>query len=319
MAVVALTGATGFIGRHTVHRLARDHRVRALVRTPAEDLAALGVETVRGDLDDDAALARLVRGAEVVLHLAGAVHARDRRTFFRVNADGSERLAHAAAAARVSRFVLVSSLAAREPHVSAYAASKAEAEARVLAVGRPFELVIVRPPAIYGPGDRATLDLVRGLARGLLPLPAARRGRFSLLYVEDLAELLVRLVDAPGLDGLVLEPDDGRTGGWGWDELAAVATTVTGRPVRVLPIPRPLAWLLALAGEVAARLRGTAPPLPRDRLGQLYHPDWVCAPQALCHLPDWRPRVDLAEGLRRTLDWYRASGRPQRLFAGEGP
>ncbi len=317
MAVVAFTGASGFIGRHTLPRLARHHRVRILVRRPLEALPP-GVEQLVGGLHEEEVLSRLLEGAQVVLHLAGAIHAPSRRDFFHINADATGRLARLAAAARVERFILVSSLAAREPHVSHYAASKAEAEARVLAEGRSFELVIVRPPAVYGPGDRTTLDLFRGLARGLLPLPAARRGRFSLLYVEDLARLLVHLVEAPAVDGLVVEPDDGRPGGWSWDELAAMVADLTGRPVRILPIPRPLALLLALVGEGVARLRGGPPPLPRDRLGQLYHPDWVCTPEALARLPGWRPQVGLAEGLARTLDWYRAAGWLRLPAAGEG-
>lgn len=307
MALIALTGATGFIGRHVVAALSGRHRLRALVRRPDDALARQGVEQITGDLHDEGALARLAAGAQVLVHLAGAIDAPDRATFMRINAGGSERVAIAAAHGGVRRLVFVSSLAAREPHLSAYAASKAEAEARVLAVAGRYELVTVRPPAVYGPGDRATLELFRGLHRGLLVLPGSRRARFSLLYVRDLAELLGELVHAPDVDGLVLEPDDGRPGGWGWDEVAEVAAAVLGRRVRILALPRPVALLAALAGELACRPSGRTPPLPRDRIGQLYHRDWVCRPDGLAAV-DWRPRTPLSEGMRETFAWYRAAG-----------
>jgi len=307
MATVALTGATGFIGRHLVAALSGRHRLRALVRRPDDALAKQGVEQIKGELHDDDALVRLLAGCAVAIHLAGAIDAPDRATFFRINAEGSERVAVAAARTGVRRLVLVSSLAAREPHVSAYAASKAEAEARVLAVAGRYELVTVRPPAVYGPGDRATLEVFRALHRGLLVLPGRRRARFSLVYVRDLAELLALLIGAPDVDGLVLEPDDGRPGGWSWDEVAQTAAGVLGRPVRILTLPRPLAILAALAGELACRPRGRTPPLPRDRIGQLYHDDWVCRPEGLARL-GWRPRTPLAGGMAETFAWYRAAG-----------
>ena len=309
MARIALTGATGFIGRHTATALAATHRVRALVRRPAPELASSGVELVAGELEDGATLARLCRGAEVLLHVAGAIRAPDAAAFHRVNAAASAELARVAARAGVRRFVLVSSLAARAPTVSAYGASKAAAEEMVVgAAGRDLEIIIVRPPAVYGPGDRTTFDLFRALARGLLPAPAGSAARFSLLYVEDLAALLALLASAAKAPRVPLEPDDGRPGGYGWRDVARIAAQALGRPVRLLPVPWTLAAALSTLATIAARIGGRPSPLPRDRLRQLYHPDWVCRSETMAALGSWRPQVRFEQGVLRTLAWYEAAG-----------
>jgi len=305
---IALTGGSGFVGRHLVHALAGRHRLRLLVRRPERALAALGAELVHGRLDDLEALDRLVEGAEVVVHAAAAIRAPSPAVFDEVNRVGTVRVLDAAVRAGVRRFVLVSSLAARAPQVSAYARSKATAEAALAARADAFETVVVRPPAVYGPGDRATLEIFRGLARGRLVLPAHRRGRFSLLFVSDLAALLRELVEAPVPPGLVLEPDDGTEGGYDWPGLVATAERVLGHPVRLHLLPQAAAPLLARASEVLARIVGGDALLPRDKIGELYHPDWVCRGIGCDDLPGWRPSVRFEDGLGRTLDWYRAAG-----------
>ena len=305
---VAVTGATGFIGRHLVTALAEGADLRLLIRRPDPALARSGATLLRGALDSEPALEALVADREVVVHLAGAIRAPDRRAFEAVNALATARLARAAARAGVRRFVLVSSLAARAPEVSAYAWSKARAEEELRAAAGAMEIVIVRPPAVYGPGDRATLEIFRGLARGLLVLPANRDARFSLIFVEDLAALLAHLCDAPLPSGLVLEPDDGRPGGYRWHDLAAIAASHAGRPVRLLLLPRAIGRLMASTSELIARIRGEAPLLPVDKLGEFYHSDWLCRPEGLEAIGGWRPLVNFVDGIGRTLAWYRAAG-----------
>ncbi len=305
---VAITGATGFIGRHLVTALAGGADLRLLLRRPDPALARSGATVLRGSLDSESALGELVADREVVVHLAGAIRAPDRRTFEAVNALATARLARAAARAGVRRFLLVSSLAARAPEVSAYAWSKARAEEELRAAAGGMEIAIVRPPAVYGPGDRATLEIFRGLARGRLIMPASREARFSLIFVEDLAALLAHLCEAPFPPGLLLEPDDGRPGGYSWRELATIAGAHTGRPVRLVLLPRAAGQVLASTSELIARIRGAAPLLPVDKLGEFYHSDWLCRPEGLETVAGWRPLVDFAEGIGRTLAWYRAAG-----------
>jgi nucleoside-diphosphate-sugar epimerase len=302
--IVAVTGATGFVGRHLLDALIRsDVSVRALARRAMPELDGGRVSVVRGDLADDEALARLVDGAEVVVHCAGVVAASRASTYDAVNVGGTAALLRAVGAA--TRIVHVSSLAAREPGLSAYAASKHHAERLMLGTGRP-STSIVRPPAVYGPGDRVTLPIFQQLRRGLLVAPAADAARFSLIFVADLASLLVELALTPFAAADPLEPDDGRKGGYAWSDLAAIAGEVMGRRVRTLHLPPRLLWPLAAGCEIWGRLTDRPPPLSRDKLRELGHRDWVCRPPG--EPLGWQPRTGFARGYAQTAAWYARAG-----------
>ncbi len=302
--IVAVTGATGFVGRHLIEALAgrAGVSIRALARRPAAEIEALGAAVVRGGLDDAGALAKLAQGADAVIHCAGVVAAPRAADFHAANVEGTAAMLRAADAR--ARFVQVSSLAAREPLLSAYAASKRRAEELVAASGR-HGAVVVRPPAVYGPGDRATLPIFQQLHRGLLLAPAARAARFSLIFVADLARLLADLALGAFAAATPIEPEDGR-GGYGWADLAAIASRVSGRRIRTLYLPPALLWPAALAAEGWGRAVGRTPPLSRDKLRELAHADWVCraAPAGL----DWRPATDFAQGYAATAAWYARAG-----------
>lgn len=307
--LVALTGATGFVGRHVAHRLrARGLRVRALVRRADPGLGGQGVELVPGGLGDRAAVEALVEGAGAIVHVAGLVAAPSRSAFARANVEGTARLVEVARSrAEGARFVFVSSLAAREPALSAYAWSKREAERLVETAADALRPVVVRPPAVYGPGDKATLPIMAQLARGLLLAPRARANRFSLIYVEDLAELLVEAVLGSAPSGVPLEPDDGRPEGYRWRDLADIAAARLRRPVRLVELPRGLMTTAALLAEAGARPLGRLPRLSRGKIAELFHPDWLARRHGLGGSA-WQPRVSFEEGLPRTLSWYRAEG-----------
>ncbi len=120
--------------------------------------------------------------------------------------------------------------------------------------------------------------------------------------------MLCRLLTRPVWRGEVIEPDDGREGGYGWSELADLAAPVVGRPVRCVRAPRALVWCAALADEMAAAVRGRAPTLSRGKLGELWYPDWVCRERPVDAMAGWTPRVGFVEGASRTLAWYRRHG-----------
>src|SRR5204862_6713781 len=141
---------------------------------------------------------------------AGVLKARDVSGFEEGNVAGTLAVLAAATAGGTKRFVHVSSLAAREPRLSLYGASKAKAEA--LVEGSGLDWAIVRPPAVYGPGDKETLELFKMAKRGLILLPP--RGRVSLIHVDDLARLLLALADRSAPKRLLMEPDDGTPNGW---------------------------------------------------------------------------------------------------------
>ncbi len=307
---VALTGATGFVGGHILRQLlAAGCRVKALTRqeSPLGD-GKDAVMAVQGSLESPKALAELVEDAETVVHCAGLVAARHDRDFHRVNTVGTANVVRAAAtSARTARFILISSLAAREPDLSAYAASKREAEEVLTREGTGLSWQVLRPPAVYGPGDRATLDLFRQFSRGLALLPASK-GRFSMIYGEDLAGAVLALLRAEDLPSQVMELDDGRVGGYGWEDLVATVELQLGRRVRHIAVPLPVQRLVAAISTLVAGVTGSVPLLSQGKVSEIAHPDWVCHNKRLNDVLPWRPSVQFDEGFSRTLAWYKAAG-----------
>jgi nucleoside-diphosphate-sugar epimerase len=300
---LALTGATGFIGAALLPHLVRTSwRVRALHRPRAGRTppALPGVEWLAGDLDDAAALASLVSNVDAVVHCAGAVRGAARADFFRVNAEGAGRIAQAAARQpNPPRFLLVSSLAARSPELSAYAASKRQGEEAVAEAMREGRWTAMRPCAVYGRGDRELLPIFRSIARGLLPLPGEAAGRFSLVYVEDVASAVVSWLAADAGYGETFELDDARPGGYDWDAVAQVAGRLlrNGARVRRVHVPAPLLQLAAATNLAAARLLGYAPMLTPGKVRELTHADWLCDSRAFASVTGWRPEFGLERGL----------------------
>ena len=299
---MALTGGTGFIGRRLVEFLKRrGHHVRLLCRDP---VGAPDAETVRGSLDDKEALGRLVDSADVVVHIAGIVQAVRPPEFDRVNRLGTRHVATACAGREVRKFVLVSSLAAREPGASAYAASKKAGEDELCGSLEGSDVIIVRPPAVYGPGDRVTLPVFKQLMAGWLIVPSTPDARFSLIHVDDLVELLGRLIEGPAPSRIV-EPDDGTPGGYRWKDLCDVGAELRGGPVRLVSVPICFLRLIGSLADVAARVFDRPMIVSRDKTGELACADWVASTGSL---PNWRAKLRFAEGARQTIAWYRDAG-----------
>lgn len=298
--IVALTGGTGFLGNHVLDALLEHgHQIRALARRPQRPCD--GVEWIPGSLQDPASLALMCQGAAAVIHVAGVVNAPDATGFDMGNRVGTVAVVAAAKAAGIERFVHVSSLAAKYPHLSVYGASKLAGEQVAAASG--LDVRIIRPPGIFGPGDTETLDLFRMAARGVALLPP--RGRGSWIYAKDLAELIVALAEADDAPSLV-EADDGRAGGWTHEAFAGALGAATGRG-KVMTFHAP-AWLLRLAARADGLVRGKGAKLTADRAGYLAHPDWTIDPALRPSAALWQPQTTTVIGLERTVDWYRQRG-----------
>jgi len=297
---LAITGATGFVGGRLLEQaLAAGHEVRALTRRPQQPRD--GVSWIAGTLDDRASLELLAKGADAMIHVAGVINAPDPAGFEAANVMGTSAVLAAAEHAQIKRFVHVSSLSAREPKLSAYGASKAGSEALVAASSLPH--AIVRPPAVYGPGDKETFELFRMAKRGIVLLPP--EGRLSLIHVDDLARLLLALADPAAPAGLMVEPDDGRHGGWSHAEFGRALGKALGRTVATVSMSRPI---LDLFAKVDRWVRGPGAKLTADRVAYFCHSDWMVdpgrgAPEAL-----WRPEIETEAGLADTAKWYREAG-----------
>jgi nucleoside-diphosphate-sugar epimerase len=304
---IAITGATGFIGR-TICRQVLDagFQVRALVRSP--DKAGLpqsgNLVRVTGSLENAESLKLLVQDATAVVHCAGAVRGATQQQFDRVNVDGVRSLLKVLEElAEPPRLLSLSSLAAREPGLSYYAASKYRGEQVLSREANRVSWMALRPPAVYGPGDRELLPLFRAMGRGVAPVPGSPAARFSMVFVEDLAGAVLAWLRCERCASGVYSIDDGRAGGYNWSAVAETVSRLCGRKVRLLRVPD---WLLDIPARVnrqAGRVLGYAPMLTPEKLCELRHPDWVCDSIRLTEQTGWQPAVQLEEGLRLTPGW----------------
>lgn len=303
LALLAITGGTGFVGKAVLEKaLAVGHQVRALARRRQEERD--GIEWIAGSLENGAALEQLITGADAVIHIAGVVNAPDRQRFEAGNAIGTAALIDAMNRGGGRRLVHVSSLAAREPQLSDYGWSKAEAERYVRTSG--LDWTMVRPPAIFGPGDAELLELFQMAARGLVLLPPG--GRLSVIHVDDLAALLVLLAERQGTDtnGATYEVDDGRETGWSHKDFArAIGRAVGRRRVGTIAMPSPM---VRLAARIDRRLRGDKARLTPDRAAYFCHDDWVAKAALQPPATLWRPTIATEDGLAATAAAYRAKG-----------
>lgn len=295
MATLAVTGGTGFVGQRLLKlAIENGHRVRALTRRPQQPIE--GIDWIPGDLTG---CGDLCDGADAVIHVAGVINARTAAEFIAGNVEGTRVALAAAKASGVRRFIHVSSLAAREPGLSGYGASKAASEALPPLSG--LDWAIVRPPAVYGPGDRETLELFRLAAHGIALVP--RRGHASFIHVDDLAAALLAL--ALGNASGTFEPDDGHLGGYEHGAFARLIGSAVGKRPLVLRVPRGGMLAGAAVDTTISRLRGRLPKLSFDRARYFAHPDWVSRSPAI---PGWSPQITAAEGLAATARWYRDAG-----------
>ncbi len=297
---LAITGGTGFVGS-TLLGLARARgwHVRALTRMPQNPRD--GVTWIVGALDNPHALEDLARGCDAVIHVAGVVNAPDRAAFEQGNVAGTLAIVEAAKRARVDRFIHVSSLSAREPQLSNYGWSKARAEAVVQASG--LDWTIVRPPAIYGPGDRDMLDMFKMAKSGFVLMPP--RGRVSLIEVSDLCRLLLALVPDTASRATLYEADDGMAGGWTHEAFGKAIGWAVGGAVTPVHAPR---GLLNIAAALDRLFRRSGAKLTRDRVSYLCHPDWVIDPKYRPPESLWTAEVTTRAGLKATARAYRRSG-----------
>lgn len=301
---IAVTGATGFVGPHLMAALARrGWNLRLLIRrwSPLPSVAGMDAEIVWGDLADEAALRILVTGVDAVVHLAGLIKARRQEDFAAVNRDGTARLS---ALAPDTPFIFLSSLAAREPHLSPYAASKRAAE-DALSSRRSGPWLALRAPAIYGPGDRETLAYFRSARWGIALQPAVPAARLSLIHVADLAEALALAVERQ-IAAEVYEIDDGRDGGYSYADMARAAGHALGRGERTVSIPRIFIEVIAAANQAIQSIGGPVQILTKNKVNEIFHPDWVVRDRRFAAATGFAPRFDLGTGFGNTISWYRA-------------
>jgi nucleoside-diphosphate-sugar epimerase len=314
---IALTGATGFIGRRLLAALTSGAgcRIATLVRQPAPPGA--GVRTVVGDLDDMSALHRLCEGSQTVFHCAGYAHALDAggddfaAVHWRVNAEGTRHLVEAAGRAGVKRLVHLSSVKAMaepgevrvdedwpgEP-LSPYGKAKRAAEAAVLEAGSRYGMHVVnlRLAMVYGPGStRGNLDrMARLIRRGWFPPLPETGNRRSLVHVDDVVAAARLAADHPAANGrtyILAEPV-----GYSGRRIYELIRQALGLPRRRWAVPAALLRAAGWAGDGVGVLARRPSPLNSEVVARLLESAWY-SPQRIERELGWRTAIALPEGL----------------------
>lgn len=325
---ILITGATGFTGGHLARTLAaardRPCEVHALVRDAARaaDLSAAGVSLHAGDIRDPAALAQAMAGVEVVYHIAATYREAgiSKDTYRAINAAAAKTVVEAAAGAGARRVVHCSTVGVHgdvdRPPANEdaplkpgdiYQVTKLEGERLARDTGQRLgvEVTIARPSGIYGPGDRRLLKLFRGVARRRFPILGRGEIYYHLTYIDDLVEGFRLCGEHPAAANrtYILAGGEVTT----LNKLVATIAEVAGVRPPTLYLPVWPFWLTGALCEAVCVPLGLEPPIYRRRVDFFTKSRAFDITRAREEI-GYAPRVDLREGIERTLDWYRAEG-----------
>ena len=314
---IVVTGANGFVGTALTKKLiSEEWVVTRVVRSESDLHGVAGVSTFEiGNMDKNTDWKTALRGIDAVVHTAARVHvmkdtpADPLKAYRSVNVHGTMKLARQAAVSGVRRFVFISTIKVNgEENTAAYKETdkpapldpygisklQAEKELSKLASETGMEVVVLRPPLVYGPGVKANfLKLLQTVDRRM-PLPfAGVKNQRSLIYVENLVDAIVaclRHSNAPGQTFLVSDGEDVST-----PELIRMMSALLHKSPRLFSVP-------GLCLHVASRISGKGPVM--DRLIGSLTVDTAKITEEL----DWRPPFTLQEGLEKTVAWFRGIG-----------
>jgi len=322
MKTVLVTGASGFVGGHVVEALVRNGiRPRCLVRRNSrlDFITNWSPELVFGDVSALSSLETAVKGVDGIVHCAGVTHALSLAEFLRINADGCRNLYQACLAKNpdIQRIVHISSLAAMGPSVpgrpvqegqesrpvSNYGRSKLAGQHIAEAHRDKLPIVILMPPAVYGPFDRAFLGLFACAKRGFSPVIGRAERWVSLIYAKDLARAVLVCLESEKAAGNEYLLEDGHSHTWR-EVTAAIGQSLNPSCVRVrIPL-----WVVQMAGVViggVARCSGKPALFDPDRLKDFLQPAWTCSAARISADLGFVPQYTLEQGIAETGRWYR--------------
>ena len=301
--------------------LQRGDQVRCLIRNPShlKWVEGLPVEVVRGDCNDKSSLEDAVKEVHQVFHLAGVTKAVDDKTYFEVNAYGTENLVHACLEhnPQLKKFIYLSSQAAAGPcqnggkkketdhcePVSAYGQSKRMGEDLILAHAHELRLLILRPSAVYGPRDRDIYAFFKLLTKRIKPCFYAQEQRLSLCYVGDIVQAILLAAQADKGDGEIFFLSDGQD--YRMEEVGDIFASSMGVNPICIRVPEWMIFGVASLSEYFSKLSGRPALLNRGKVEEMVQKNWVCDITKAKTILGFKPQVSLQEGARLTFEWYK--------------
>ena len=324
--IIAITGATGFIGSHlTDHMLAEGHEVRALVRKSSNLrwLEGKDVQLVQGDIRDADSLEDFLRDADYIYHIAGVVKARDRAGYMEGNVGATENMLRAAerVAPALRRFLYVSSQTAAGPSpsfdrpvreddeprpITTYGESKIAAEKAVRAMGDRVPWTIVRPPAMYGPRDTEIFIYFQTIAKHLNSMIGFDDKRLSLLHSDDLVRGMVLAAEAENSVGETYFIASEEF--YSWPQVGRLTADIMQRWTVTVRLPHAIVYTVAAFAQAFAAMQNKPATLNLEKARDITQRYWTCDISKAKKELGYRQEVDLEEGIRGAVEWYRAQG-----------
>ena len=317
-----VTGGTGFIGSHLVEALLQKGvHVRCLIRKTSDLkwLRNIPIEVLHGDCNDKTSLAEAVKGVDQVFHLAGVTKATEEKTYFEVNAFGTENLIHACLEnnTRLQKFIYLSSQAAAGPcrngrkkkesdpcePVSPYGQSKRMGEELAMAHSHEFPLLILRPSAVYGPRDRDIYTFFRLLSKRIKLCLSGQDQHLSLCYVQDIVQAILLASEAQVKSGEIFFLSDGHD--YQMEEIGDTIAQAMGVKAVCIRVPKRIIFGIASFSEYLSKFSKKPPLLNKGKAEEMVQKGWVCDITKAKTVLGFEPRIRLEQGAKLTVDWYR--------------
>lgn len=320
-----MTGGTGFIGSHTIDLLLqRGIQVRCLVRHSRSNLGwaeGLPIEILRGSYYDVDSLREAVGTSDYVIHIAGITRARKPREYNDGNVLATRNLLEAAAAdSNLKKFCFISSLTVTGPSldgtpldenspchpITTYAVTKLEAETICHLHSDRIPIVILRPPAVYGPRDYAGFGLFETASKGFIPGFGSKEKNVSLIYGPDLARGIVEATVSEKTTGETYFVADPQV--YSFSEIMTKVAGMLGKRARSLVLPTWFLYGLAGIAEAISIFRSGPPVMNIEKVRDLVQKNWVCSSRKIEEHIGFRTQVSIDDGLKCTLEWYKEHG-----------
>jgi len=318
-----VTGASGFVGSHLAETLAiQKVKVKLLVRPTSRLPFKLlpGMELCFGDVTDYESVRKAIKGVKVVYHLAGILRGSNFDHLKNVNAEGTRNVCRAAEAEKgIKRFVYISSLSAAGPSKKGapidetapcrpacfYGQTKLMGEEIALSYRKKFPVTVLRPAAVYGPRETDMFAYFKMARQGLVFVPSLSQ-KVSFIHVADLVYAILKAAHSPKAVGQVYFVSDGQS--YSWEEFTAFIGKILKRSYLTIKVPMGVVKMVAVFGELAEKITGKASMVNLDKIKEAYFPAWVCSNQKIRRQLGFKPRFDIASGVRNTVGFYLSAG-----------
>ena len=320
-----MTGGSGFIGSHTVEQLlAEGFKVHCLIRphqTNLRWLQGLPVDFIKCDLFNTASISKCIENAEYIIHIAGITKAKHQSEFFTGNVTATNNLLLAASQLKhLKKFCYISSLTAVGPSptgiplnetahchpITAYGKSKLEAERVCKHYSEKLPIVIIRPPAVFGPRDTDSLEMFKWVSHGLKPVLGSSAKTLSLVYAPDLAKGIIRATFNERTSSETYNIADPTIFTFS-SIIDYLATFFHKRTIQV-HLPKGLVYSIAGITQFVSLLGKKPAVLNIEKARDLLQKHWVCDPQKIYEHIGFQTSTSIYDGMNKTFRWYKDKG-----------